>query len=254
VGPNGCGKSNIIDAMLWVLGESSAKHLRGDSMADVIFNGSNTRKPVGQASVEIVFDNADGTLRGQYTNYSEVSVKRQLGRDGVSIYYLNGARCRRKDVVDVFLGTGVGKGGYSVIEQGMISRVIEARPEEMRGFLEEAPGYRNIRSVAAKLKRGSHTKENRLNDIRSELEKQLDHLSRQARSAERYHGGNENVPRAQLLAIRWRDLTRAQREFGCRGACDRLGRYLLFTYAESTSSHTDAQNGAADELNQIQSR
>ena len=134
VGPNGCGKSNIIDALMWVMGESSAKHLRGDTMADVIFNGSNSRKPVGAASVELVFDNSDGALGGEYAGYGEISIKRSIGRDGVSSYQLNGTRCRRKDVTSVFLGTGLGsRGGYSVIEQGMISRVVEAKPEELRG-------------------------------------------------------------------------------------------------------------------------
>ena len=126
VGPNGCGKSNVIDAVRWVIGEISAKHLRGESMSDVVFNGSTTRKPVGQASVEIVFDNNDGRLGGQYANYNEISVKRQVARDGVSAYYLNGARCRRKDVMDIFLGTGIGPRSYAIIEQGMISRLVEA--------------------------------------------------------------------------------------------------------------------------------
>ena len=189
VGPNGCGKSNIIDALLWVLGESSAKHLRGESMADVIFNGSNTRKPVGQATVEIIFDNSDGTIGGQYAGFGEISIKRTVSRDGVSAYHLNGARCRRKDVTNAFLGTGIGARGYSVIEQGMISRVIEAKPEELRGFLEEAAGISKYKERRRETEnRMGHTKENmaRLTDIRDELEKQLNHLQRQARAAERY--------------------------------------------------------------------
>ena len=124
VGPNGCGKSNIIDAVRWVMGEISAKHLRGDSMADVIFNGSGTRKPVGTASVELVFDNADGKLAGEYANYTEVALKRVVTRDGQSSYFLNGARCRRKDITQLFLGTGLGSRSYAIIEQNMISRVI----------------------------------------------------------------------------------------------------------------------------------
>jgi energy-coupling factor transporter ATP-binding protein EcfA2 len=127
VGPNGCGKSNIIDAVRWVMGEISAKHLRGDSMADVVFNGSSSRKPVGTASVELVFDNSDGKLGGQYANFNEVSLKRVVSRDGTSAYFLNGARCRRKDITQLFLGTGLGSRSYAIIEQGMISRVIEAR-------------------------------------------------------------------------------------------------------------------------------
>ena len=140
VGPNGCGKSNVIDAVRWVMGESSAKNLRGDSMADVIFNGSTSRKPVGQASIELGFDNSDGSLGGQYANYSEISVKRQVTRDGQSSYFLNGVRCRRRDITDVFLGTGLGPRSYSIIEQGMISRLIEAKPEELRVDLAEAAG------------------------------------------------------------------------------------------------------------------
>ena len=140
VGPNGCGKSNVIDAVRWVMGESSAKHLRGDSMADVIFNGSTARKPVAQASVELVFDNNDGGLGGQYAQYSEIALRRQVSRDGQSAYFLNNARCRRRDITDIFLGTGLGPRSYSIIEQGMISRLIEAQPEDLRVFFEEAAG------------------------------------------------------------------------------------------------------------------
>jgi len=136
VGPNGCGKSNIIDAVRWVMGEISAKHLRGDSMADVIFNGSATRKPVGNAFVELVFDNSDGKLGGEYASYAEVSLKRLVSRDGTSSYFLNGVRCRRKDITQLFLGTGLGSRSYAIIEQNMISRVIEAKTDEMRAFLE----------------------------------------------------------------------------------------------------------------------
>ncbi len=128
VGPNGCGKSNVIDAVRWVMGESSAKHLRGDSMTDVIFNGSSARKPVGTASIELVFDNADGAAGGQYASFAEISARRVLSRDGTSNYFLNGARCRRKDITGLFLGTGLGPRSYAIIEQGMISRLIEAKP------------------------------------------------------------------------------------------------------------------------------
>ncbi|MGE0859113.1 MAG: chromosome segregation protein SMC [Gammaproteobacteria bacterium] len=209
VGPNGCGKSNIIDALLWVLGESSAKHLRGDSMVDVIFNGSNTRKPVGQAMVELVFDNSDGTIGGQYASFSEISIKRAVSRDGVSTYHLNGARCRRKDITNAFLGTGIGSRGYSVIEQGMISRVIEARPEDLRAFLEEAAGISKYKERRRETEnRMGHTQENmaRLTDIRDELEKQLNHLQRQARAAERYQElkAEERKTTARGLAVRWR--------------------------------------------------
>src|SRR3989338_8858158 len=140
VGPNGCGKSNIIDAVRWVMGESSAKNLRGESMIDVIFNGSSNRKSVGQASVELVFDNSLGRLTGPFASYGEIAVKRIVTRDGDSSYYLNGSRCTRKDITYIFLGTGAGARGYSIIGQGTISRLIEAKPEELRAFLEEAAG------------------------------------------------------------------------------------------------------------------
>ncbi|MFP6781749.1 MAG: chromosome segregation protein SMC [Gammaproteobacteria bacterium] len=216
VGPNGCGKSNIIDALMWVMGESSAKQLRGDSMADVIFNGSNSRKPVGQASVELVFDNSDGTLGGQYASYGEIAIKRVVTRDGISSYQLNGARCRRKDVTNVFLGTGLGsRGGYSVIEQGMISRVVEAKPEELRGFLEEAAGISKYKERRRETEnRIRHTRENieRLDDIREEIGKQLSHLQRQANAAERYQQlkQDERLTGAQLLALRWRSIDDAR--------------------------------------------
>ena len=136
VGPNGCGKSNVIDAVRWVMGESSASRLRGDSITDVIFNGSSSRKPIGAASVELLFDNSETTLEGQYAKYAEISIRREVARDGISTYYLNGTKCRRKDITDVFLGTGLGPRSYSIIEQGMISRLIEAKPEEIRVVLE----------------------------------------------------------------------------------------------------------------------
>ncbi|MGE0373186.1 MAG: chromosome segregation protein SMC [Gammaproteobacteria bacterium] len=214
VGPNGCGKSNIIDAMMWVMGESSAKHLRGDSMADVIFSGSSTRKPVGQASVELVFDNADGALGGAYASFAEISIRRTVTRDGVSKYFLNGASCRRKDIIDVFLGTGLGaRGGYSVIEQGMISRVVEAKPDELRGFLEEAAGISKYKERRRETEtRIRHTNENlaRVNDVREELDKQLGHLQRQAKAAEKYQEFKHEERRleAEALTIRWRALAR----------------------------------------------
>ncbi len=140
VGPNGCGKSNIIDAVRWVMGESSASRLRGDSLTDVIFSGSNARKPVSQATVELIFDNSDHTISGEYASFNEISVKRTVSRDGTSNYYLNGTKCRRRDITDLFLGTGLGPRSYSIIEQGMISQIIEARPEDLRVYLEEAAG------------------------------------------------------------------------------------------------------------------
>ena len=140
VGPNGCGKSNIIDAVRWVMGESSAKMLRGESMADVIFNGSTSRKPVGTASIELIFDNSDGSAGGQYASYSQISVKRQVSRDGQSNYFLNNVRCRRRDITDLFLGTGLGPRSYSIIEQGQIEQLVGASKTDRRIVFEEAAG------------------------------------------------------------------------------------------------------------------
>jgi chromosome segregation protein len=210
VGPNGCGKSNIIDAVRWVMGEISAKHLRGDSMADVIFNGSGSRKPVGHATVELVFDNSDGKLAGEYAAYSEVSLKRVVERDGQSSYFLNGARCRRKDITQLFLGTGLGSRSYAIIEQNMISRVIEARPEDMRSFLEEAAGISRYKERRKETEgRIAQTRENleRLNDLREEVEKQLRHLQRQAATARRYQTlkQEERQLQAEVLALKLRE-------------------------------------------------
>jgi len=211
VGPNGCGKSNVIDAVRWVMGESSAGRLRGDSITDVIFNGSSSRKPIGAASVELLFDNSETTLEGQYAKYSEISIRREVSRDGISSYYLNGAGCRRKDITGVFLGTGLGPRSYSIIEQGMISRLIEAKPEDMRGFIEEAAGiskYKERRRETAN--RIKHTRENldRLKDVQDEVEKQIKHLDRQAKTAERYGRlkTEERRTTAELLALRLREL------------------------------------------------
>lgn len=155
VGPNGCGKSNIIDAIRWVMGESSASRLRGDSRTDVIFSGSSTRKPVSQAIVELIFDNSEGSVGGEYARYAEISVKRSVSRDGQSNYYLNGARCRRRDITDLFLGTGLGARSYSIIEQGMISQIIEAKTRRSACVSEEAAVFRNTRNGARKPKHAS---------------------------------------------------------------------------------------------------
>ncbi len=210
IGPNGCGKSNVIDAVRWVMGESSAKQLRGDSMADVIFNGSSSRKPVGQASVELLFDNSAGMLQGEFAKYNEISVKRKATREGQSIYYLNGTRCRRRDVMDLFLGTGLGPRSYAIIEQGMISQLIEARPEELRILIEEAAGISKYKERRKETERRiSQTRENleRLSDLRDELDKQLKRLERQSRTAEKYrtYKEEERELQAQLLALRWQD-------------------------------------------------
>ena len=211
VGPNGCGKSNIIDAVRWVMGESSAKHLRGESMADVIFNGSNARKPVAQASIELIFDNSDATVTGEYGKFNEISVKRQVPRDGQSNYFLNGTKCRRKDIADIFLGTGLGPRSYAIIEQGMISRLIEAKPEELRVYIEEAAGISKYKARRRETEnRIRRTRENleRLTDIRDELERQLERLSRQASAAEKYkqYKEEERLKGAQLKALRWKGL------------------------------------------------
>ncbi len=212
VGPNGCGKSNIIDAVRWVMGEISAKHLRGTEMADVIFNGSGGRKPVSAASVELVFDNTDGVISGPYAAYAEVSLKRVVTRDGQSTYYINGARCRRKDITQLFLGTGLGSRSYAIIEQGMISRLIEAKPDDLRAFLEEAAGISKYKERRRETEnRMAHTRENldRLNDLREELEKQINRLTRQAQTARRYQTlkEEERKLRAELLALKLRDLS-----------------------------------------------
>ncbi len=218
VGPNGCGKSNIIDAVRWVMGESSAKHLRGESMQDVIFSGSNTRKPVGTATVELIFDNSDGTVTGEYASFNEISVKRQVSRDGQSGYFLNNARCRRRDISDVFLGTGLGPRSYSIIEQGMISRIVESKPEELRVYLEEAAGISKYKERRRETEnRIRHTKENleRLYDLREEIGKQLKKLQRQAKAAVRYKELKEeqrNV-RAELSALQWQELQNKASEF-----------------------------------------
>jgi chromosome segregation protein len=189
VGPNGCGKSNVIDAVRWVMGESAASRLRGDQLTDVIFSGSGGRKPVGTATVELLFDNSDGLIAGEYAGFSEISVKRSVSRDGQSAYFLNGVRCRRRDIVDVFLGTGLGARSYSIIEQGMISQIVEARPEELRVHLEEAAGiskYKERRKETESRIKATRENIERLNDVRQEVEKTLDHLNRQARAAERW--------------------------------------------------------------------
>ena len=211
VGPNGCGKSNIIDAVRWVMGESSASRLRGDSLTDVIFSGSSARKPVSQATVELVFDNSDHTIAGEFAAFNEISVKRQVSRDGQSNYYLNGTKCRRRDITDLFLGTGLGPRSYSIIEQGMISQIIEARPEDLRVYLEEAAGISKYKERRKETEtRIRHTRENldRLNDLREEIGKQLEHLKRQAKQAEQYQGLQEErrVKDAEWKALEFRGL------------------------------------------------
>lgn len=211
VGPNGCGKSNVIDAIRWVMGETSARHLRGDSMEDVIFSGSSSRKPVGSASIELFFDNSDGTLGGQYASYAEISIRRMVSRDGVSQYFLNNTRCRRKDITSLFMGTGLGPRSYAIIEQGMVSRLVDAKPEEMRSYIEEAAGISKYKERRRETETRIHnTRENlaRLADLRGEVEKQIKHLQRQAQVAERYKTlkQQERQLEAELLSIRLAEL------------------------------------------------
>lgn len=209
VGPNGCGKSNIIDAIRWVMGESAASRLRGESLIDVIFSGSSGRKPVGQAAVELIFDNADGAISGEYATYNEISVKRIVGRDSQSDYYLNGVRCRRRDITDLFLGTGLGARSYSIIEQGIISDIVESHPEQLRMHLEEAAGISRYKERRKETEsRIKTTRENldRVRDVRDEIEKQLDHLNKQARAAERWKKLKQEHMRreAELRALSYR--------------------------------------------------
>nr|WP_067664804.1 chromosome segregation protein SMC [Ferrimonas marina] len=212
VGPNGCGKSNVIDAVRWVLGESSAKNLRGDAMTDVIFNGSSGRKAVSVASVELVFDNSEGRLDGQYGSYAEISVKRQVNSDAQSTYFLNGAKCRRRDITDLFMGTGLGPRSYAIIEQGTVSRLIESKPQELRVFIEEAAGISRYKERRRETEnRIRHTRENleRLEDVRIELGSQIERLRRQADAARRYRElkVQERTLHGELLALRWRELS-----------------------------------------------
>lgn len=211
VGPNGCGKSNIIDAVRWVMGESSAKQLRGENLTDVIFNGSSSRKPNNAASIDLIFDNSDGRIGGEYAAYADIAIRREVSRDGQSNYLLNGTRCRRRDIQDIFLGTGFGPRSYSIIEQGMISQLVEAKPEELRVYLEEAAGISKYKERRREThNRIKHTRENleRINDIREELGRQLDRLQRQAQAAERYRTlkTEESLLNAQLYTLRYQAL------------------------------------------------
>ena len=201
VGPNGCGKSNVIDAVRWVLGELSAKNLRGESMVDVIFNGSEKRKASGQCSIELLFDNSSGKIGKEYASFSEVSIKRVMTRDAQSNYYINNTKCRRKDVQEIFLGTGLGPSSYAIIEQGMVSRLVSAKPDELRTHIEEAAGvskYRERRKeTESRIKR---TKENlsRVKDIRDEIARLVRRLENQAKAAEKYNVLKKDKARYEL--------------------------------------------------------
>jgi chromosome segregation protein len=263
VGPNGCGKSNIIDAVRWVMGEISAKHLRGESMADVIFNGSATRKPLGAASVELVFDNSDGKIGGEYAAYNEVALRRAVSRDGNSDYFINGTKVRRKDITQLFLGTGLGTRSYAIIEQGMISRVIDARPDDLRAFLEEAAGISRYKERRRETEgRIGHTRENldRLNDLREEVEKQIRHLQRQAATARRYQALKEEERKlqAELLALRMQSLdAEAEARDAATESCETAMHAVLADLREAEAGieriRAD-QTSKADVLGVIQTR
>jgi chromosome segregation protein len=263
VGPNGCGKSNIIDAVRWVMGEISAKHLRGESMADVIFNGSSSRKPLGNASVELVFDNSEGKIGGPYANYNEVALRRAVSRDGSSDYFINGLKVRRKDITQLFLGTGLGTRSYAIIEQGMISRIIEARPDDLRAFLEEAAGISRYKERRRETEsRIGHTRENldRLNDLREEVEKQIRHLQRQAATARRYQTLKEDERKlsAELLVLRLQSLdveagTRDAATSGCETAMQGVLADLREAEARIERIRAD-QSSKTDALSAIQAR
>jgi chromosome segregation protein len=263
VGPNGCGKSNIIDAVRWVMGEISAKHLRGESMADVIFNGSSARKPLGAASVELMFDNSDGKIGGEYAAYNEVALRRAVSRDGTSDYFINGIKVRRKDITQLFLGTGLGTRSYAIIEQGMISRVIEARPDDLRAFLEEAAGISRYKERRRETEnRIGHTRENldRLNDLREEVEKQIRHLQRQAATARRYQmlKEEERKLQAELLALRMQSLdaeagVRDAATSSCETAMHAVLADLREVEAEIERIRAD-QGSKSDALGAIQTR
>jgi chromosome segregation protein len=263
VGPNGCGKSNVIDAVRWVMGESSAKNLRGEAMTDVIFNGSGGRKPLAQCSVELVFDNSDHTITGEYAGYNEIAIKRLVTRDAISTYFLNGTKCRRRDITDIFLGTGLGPRSYSIIEQGMVSRLIEAKPDDLRVFIEEAAGISKYkerrRDTENRIKR---TRENleRLTDIREELERQIQHLKRQAAAAEKYaeYKKEERKLKAQLHALRWQKLNveASGKEQSIRDLEVKLEACVADQVALATRIEKlrNAYTDATDAFNQVQGR
>ena len=263
VGPNGCGKSNIIDAVRWVMGESSAKNLRGESMTDVIFNGSTSRKPVSQASIELVFDNSETTLLGEYAAYAEISIRRKVTRDGQNSYYLNGTKCRRRDITDIFLGTGLGPRSYSIIEQGMISKLIEAKPEELRNFIEEAAGISKYKERRRETEnRIRRTQENlaRLTDLREELERQLERLHRQAQAAEKFreYKAQERQLKACLAALRWRELDeRVRQRQAVIGDQDIAHEALVAEQRNADASIERLRDGhheLSERFNQVQAR
>jgi chromosome segregation protein len=241
VGPNGCGKSNVIDAVRWVLGESSAKNLRGDAMTDVIFNGSTNRKPISQASVELIFDNTSGHLPNTFADRNQVAIKRLVTRDGQSIYFLNGSKCRKRDITDIFLGTGLGPRSYAIIEQGMISRLIESKPADLRVFLEEAAGVSKYKERRRETQtRIKSTRENleRLLDVRKELQTQLDKLAVQSVDAKKYRElkATERTLKGQIAVLKWQKLH--QQQVDKAAEIDKLKEQIQF-FKEAHSGHDD---------------
>ena len=239
VGPNGCGKSNVIDAVRWVLGELSAKNLRGESMVDVIFNGSEKRKASGQCSIELLFDNSLGKISGEYVSFNEVSIKRVMTRDAQSDYYINNTKCRRKDVQDIFLGTGLGPSSYAIIEQGMVSKLVSAKPDELRTHIEEAAGvskYKERRKeTESRIKR---TKENlsRVKDIKDEIGRMIKRLENQAKAAEKYNSLKEKKAELELdKAILFSIEAKTRRDI-LQKKLDSLNRDLKIKNAESDAT------------------
>jgi chromosome segregation protein len=261
VGPNGCGKSNIIDAIRWVMGESAASRLRGDALSDVIFSGSTGRKPVGTATVELIFDNSDGLVVGEYAKYNEISVKRTASRDGQSQYFLNGGRCRRRDITDLFLGTGLGARSYSIIEQGMISEIISAHPDELRGHLEEAAGiskYKERRKETESRIKATRENLERLNDVREEVDKQLEHLNRQAKAAKRWQELKDEQTRreAEMRGLHYRSIATELEEHGTTLRHAEVGierRVADQRQVEAQiETHREQHQGAGEHLNRVQ--
>ena len=261
VGPNGCGKSNIIDAIRWVMGESAASRLRGDLLTDVIFNGSSGRKPVSQATVELIFDNSDAFIAGEFAAFSEISVKRLVSRDGQSQYYLNGARCRRRDITDLFLGTGLGPRSYAIIEQGMVSQLVESAPDDLRVHLEEAAGiskYKERRKETETRIKATRENLDRVKDVRDEVDKQLVNLERQAKQAEKYTELKAQKARveAELAALSWQRLDHDRRQ--AQAKLDGFETELARLAAERTHIETSddaarlAHEAASDAFSAIQ--
>ncbi len=241
VGPNGCGKSNVIDAVRWVLGELSAKNLRGESMVDVIFNGSENRKASGQCSIELLFDNSSGKIGGEYAAFNEISIKRVMNRDAQSTYFINSTKCRRKDVQDIFLGTGLGPSSYAIIEQGMVSRLVSAKPEELRTHIEEAAGVSKYRERRRETEsRIKKTKENlsRVKDIKDEIERLIRRLENQANAAEKYNSLKKEESENQINTAILFSLEAKNNRDQLQKNLDGLNRDLKIKQAESDTKQS----------------